>query len=184
MSRCADFDGDRGRVEDLIGGDAGERAAGYVADYVTAGALGERPMESSASTTSGRDSMVSQWSWMFWRDGDVGEIAGVLARDAADDAQLMRSEDAVGNADAHHEVFGGQALAALAAGGAHAVALGVDAPPLEVDGGPLGHHAGAAIAGKCAHFIEGFPRILLALEAFTFWAFVSLGGAAMVMESS
>ena len=45
----------------------------------------------------------------------------------------LRGEDAVGDADAHHEVVGGQAFAALAAGGADAVALRVDAPPLEVE---------------------------------------------------
>jgi len=98
-------------------------------------------------------------------DGDVGEVAGVLLRELRNDAKLARCENAVGDGDAHHEVIGGDALAALAAGGAHAVALGIDSPPLEVERGPLGHHAGAAFAGEGAHFIERFPRILFPLQA-------------------
>ena len=77
----------------------------------------------------------------------------------------LARDDAVGNADAHHEVIGGQAFAALAAGGANAIALGVNAPPFEVDGGPLGNDAGAAFAGKGAHLVKGLPWVLLALQA-------------------
>ena len=91
-------------------------------------------------------------------DGDVGEVAGVLAGEAADGAELAGSDDAVGNADAHHEVVGGEAFAALAAGGADAVALGVDAPPFEVQVGPLGQDAGAAGAGEFAHLDRRLPR--------------------------
>ena len=75
----------------------------------------------------------------------------------------LRGDDPVGNADAHHEVVRDQALATFAAGGAHSVALGVDAPPLEVMAGPLGDHAGAAFARKSAHLVECFPGILGAL---------------------
>ena len=102
---------------------------------------------------------------MFWRTVMSARLRAYFAREAADDAKLRGGDDAVGNADAHHEVFGGQALAALAAGSAHAVALGVDAPPLEVAGSPVGQHAGAALAGKRAHLIEGLPRVLFALQA-------------------
>jgi hypothetical protein len=97
-------------------------------------------------------------------DGDVGQVAGVLFGDLRDNAKLMCGQNAVGDGDAHHEVVGDQALAALAAGGAYAVALGVNAPPFEVERGPLGNDAGAAGAGKSADLIEGLPRILLALE--------------------
>ena len=84
---------------------------------------------------------------------------------SADDAELVGGEQAVGDADAHHEVLGGLAFAADAAGDAEAVALGVDAPPLEVGRGPLGHDAGAAIAGEVADLVERLPRVLLELEA-------------------
>ena len=98
-------------------------------------------------------------------DGDVGKIARVFAGEAADGAKLVGGEDAVGNADAHHEVVGGKAFAALAAGGADAIALRVDSPPLEVERGPLRDDAGAAFAGEGAHFVEGFPRVLGKFEA-------------------
>src|SRR5258708_4188111 len=83
-----------------------------------------------------------------------------------DDAQLMRSQDAVRDADAHHEEFSGLAFAALASGRAHSVALGINAPPLEVRGGPLRRNAGAALARKGANLVECLPRILFALQAF------------------
>jgi hypothetical protein len=104
---------------------------------------------------------------MFWRTVmSVGEVVCVLPRQAADDAKLAGGENAVGDADAHHEVIGSQAFAAFAAGDAHAVTLGVDAPPFEISGSPLGNHARAALAGKGAHLVERLPRLLLALEAF------------------
>ncbi len=98
--------------------------------------------------------------------GDVGQVARIFARQPADGAQLAGRDDPVRDPDAHHEVVGRQAFAALAARGAYAVALGVNAPPLEVGRSPLGHNTGAARPGKCAHFIERFPWILLALQAF------------------
>ena len=45
-------------------------------------------------------------------DGDVGEIAAVAAGDVGEDAGLIGAEDAIGDADPHHEVFGGLAFAA------------------------------------------------------------------------
>ena len=75
-------------------------------------------------------------------------------------------EDAVGQADAHHEVLGGFAFAVDATGDAEAVALGVDAPPLEVESGPLGEHGLAAHACELAYLVPGLPGILGELEAF------------------
>src|ERR1700738_902167 len=76
----------------------------------------------------------------------------------------MRGQDSVGDADAQHEVLSSQALAALAAGGAHAVALRVHAPPLEVESSPFWQHAGVAIPGELAHLVKGLPRVLFALK--------------------
>ena len=98
-------------------------------------------------------------------NGDVGKVASVLPRESADDAKLVGRQDAVWNGDTHHEVFRGQTLAALAADGANAIALRVNAPPFEVEGSPLGNDAGAALAGKGAHFVKGRPWVLFALQA-------------------
>ena len=127
--------------------------------------LGESPMASSASTTSGNDSMVSQCSWIFWRTVMSARLRAYLRVSEPIVAQLAGGEDAVGDADAHHEVVGRQTLAAFAAGRADAIALGVDAPPFEVGRGPFGHDAGSAFASEGAHFIERLPRVLLALKA-------------------
>src|SRR5208283_4571471 len=63
-----------------------------------------------------------------------------------------------------HEPIGRQALAALAAGCAHAVALRVNTPPLEVGRGPLRHHARPARARERTNLVKGLPRILFALQ--------------------
>ena len=81
---------------------------------------------------------------------------------------------AVWQGDAHHEVLRGFAFAARATGGANAVTLGVNPPPLEVEIGPFRKDGGAAqsreflISSKCS---QGF---LERLRRSTFWAFVSL----------
>ena len=98
---------------------------------------------------------------------DVGQVAGVFPRERADDAKLFGGDDAVGDGDAHHEVIGGESLAALAAGGAYPVTLRVDAPPLEVVGSPLGDDARAAGTSEGADLVEGFPGVLFALQAFS-----------------
>src|SRR5579859_1584020 len=99
-------------------------------------------------------------------DCDVGKVARMLAREAADGAKLMRRNDAVGDADAHHEVIGGKTFAALAASGSNAVALCVDAPPLEVHAGPIGNNTGAAFTREGTHFVKCFPGVLCELQTF------------------
>src|SRR5215469_10997890 len=82
----------------------------------------------------------------------------------ADRAQLARGEDAVGNADAQHEMLGGFALAALATDRANAVALRVNPPPLEINAGPFRRNAAAALERELTDLGDALPRILLALQ--------------------
>lgn len=56
-------------------------------------------------------------------------------------------------------------LAPLAADGAHAIALSVDAPPAEVRGEPLWRDGLIAFPGETLDFRKTPPRILLPLEA-------------------
>ena len=98
-------------------------------------------------------------------DGEVGDSVGVTAGEVGDRPQLVRSHHAVGNADAHHEALQRAAHAALAAGDARAVALGVNAPPAEVGADPFGGNGIEAFAGEAADFVQAFPRILCALQA-------------------
>ena len=118
--------------------EAGEGAAGDVADDVSAGALG--------AEADGGEGVDDFWQGLdgepveldVLAGGDVGEVAGVALAKVRDDAELMAGEEAVGEGDAHHEELRGFAFAADAASGSDSVALGVDAPPLEVEAGPLG----------------------------------------------
>ncbi len=160
-----DLDGERAGVEELGVVEPGERAAGDVADDVAAGALGREADlgELVGDLDQGADGEPVQLDVLA--GGDVGEVARVLLRDVRDDAQLVRGEHAVGQADAHHEELGGFAFAADAAGDAEPVALGVDAPPFEVEAGPLGRDGIAALRRVLAHLVPGFPRVLGELQA-------------------
>ena len=131
-----DLDGERAGVEQFVLVQAGERAAGDVADDVAAGSLGAEADggEGVDDLDQGADGEPVQLDVLA--GGDVGEVAGVLLGDVGDDARLGAGEQAVGQADAHHEVLGGFAFAVGSAGDADAVALGVDAPPLEVEARP------------------------------------------------
>src|ERR1035438_10166293 len=95
---------------------------------------------------------------------NVGQTARMLPRDSTNGAQLAGGEDAIGDGNTHHEVVGDQAFTALAADGTHAVALRVNAPPLEVEGGPFGNHTRPAGAREGANLVKGRPGILLLLQ--------------------
>ena len=73
---------------------------------------------------------------------------------------------AVGNADAHHEALQGAAFAALAAGYARTVALGVNAPPAEIGADPFGRDGVESIASEAPDFFQALPWIHGALQAF------------------
>ena len=141
---------------------AGERAAGDVADDVAAGSHGGEAggLEGLDDDGQGLDGEPVELDGLA--GGDVGEVAGVVDGEMAEGAELGGGEDAVGDGDTHHEVVGGEAFAAFAAGDAGSVALGVDAPPLEVETGPLGE--------------DGFA-VLFELEALGALGFGFLGGS-------
>ena len=160
-----DLGGKRSGVNQLIGGYSSQWTAGNVADHIAASSLGREPdsVERIHDLRQRLDGKPMELNILA--HGDIGEIARVLSRQSADDAKLRGGDNAVGNADAHHEEFGSQAFAAFAAGGSHAIALRIDAPPLEISGSPVGQHAFATLTGEGAHLIESRPRVLFALQA-------------------
>ena len=145
--------------------DAGEWAAGHVADHVAAGAFRREPDGAERFHDLGQRLDGEPVKLDVLADGDVGEIASVAARDFREDASLIGAQNAVGNADAHHEVVGRLAFAAFATRDASAVALGVNAPPAEVRA-PFLRDRRAAVAGEGANLVDRVPGILLALQAF------------------
>ena len=88
---------------------------------------------------------------------DVRKVARVLLRNLADRPQLVRGQQPVRQPDPHHEKFGGLAFAADPARGANAVALGVDAPPLEVQPRPLGRDRVPTLGGGVADLVPWPP---------------------------
>ena len=131
------LNGERTGVDEFMPVKAGQRASGHIAQYIAAGALGTEA-DGSERVDDLRQRLDGEPMQLdVLPGGDVGQVARVLFCQLADDAQLVRGQQAVGQADAHHEVLGRLAYAILASGDARAVALGVDAPPLEVELGPL-----------------------------------------------
>src|ERR1035437_8162460 len=174
------LDGDGRGVDQLIGSHSGQRTAGHVAHHIAARAFWRQAdgVESIHYLRQRFDAEPVKLNVLA--HGNVGQVAGILARDSADGAKLAGRDDAIRNADAHHEPIGGQAFSTLAADSAYSVALRVDTRPLEVGRGPLWDNAGAAGASEFAHFVEDLPGILFALEAlgtlgFGFFYFSSLG---------
>ena len=98
-------------------------------------------------------------------DRQVGGSAGVFLGDVGDGSKLVGMQQAVGNADAHHEEGQRLPFSVLAADHADAVALGVHAPPAEICSQPFGRDGIEAFAGKLADVVKAFPRILLPLQA-------------------
>jgi hypothetical protein len=98
--------------------------------------------------------------------GDVGNASRVLLRQIGDSAQLVRLQQPIRNADAHHEIRQGLPFSVFTAHHSGAVALRVHAPPAEVSADPLGRNRIETLAGKAADFIQALPRVLLSLQAF------------------
>ena len=109
-------------------------------------------------------------------DSDIDQIAAVFRSDIRDDFDLLRAGETIGQPDTHHEVLGRFAFPAFAAERTGPVALGIDAPPFEIGGGPFRKHRfpAAAKARISSHASHGFfSRLSRSMR----WAFVSLTSA-------
>jgi hypothetical protein len=156
----------RRSVDEFVAVQAGHRATGHIAHDIAAGAAGGKPhgIQSLDRHRKGIDRKPVQLDGLPRRN--IGQIASMIAGQRPNRAQLRCGRDAVGNPDPDHEEFSCFAGAAGPSGHSCAVALGIYAPPFEVELGPFRHHAGATFAGKGAYLLEGRPWIFLPLEAF------------------
>src|SRR5579864_6422121 len=77
----------------------------------------------------------------------------------------MRLQQAVWNADAHHEIGERLPFPIRTADDTGTVSLGVYAPPAKIRTNPLGRDRGEAVTRKSADLLEPLPRILFAFEA-------------------
>jgi len=76
----------------------------------------------------------------------------------------VRMEQAVRNANPHHEEGQRLPFSVLAPDDSNAIALRVHAPPAEICTQPLGRDRIESFAGELADVIEAFPRILFPLQ--------------------
>jgi len=121
-----------GNVGDFVSVNSSQGAAGDVAGDVAAGAGG--------AEADGPEAFEEFWKIFdaypveldVLADGDVGNAVAEVVGEIGDGSGLFAGEEAVGDADADHEVGDGFAFAVFAADDASAVALGVNAPRAEV----------------------------------------------------
>src|ERR1700720_4118797 len=118
--------------------DSRQGAAGYVAGYVAAGAGGAEAYGPEAFEKFGKIFYADPVELDVLADGDVGYAVAEVVGEIGDGVGLFAGEEAVGDADADHEVGDGFAFAVFAADDADAVALGVNAPGAEVSAQPFG----------------------------------------------
>lgn len=145
-------------VEDFIGEVAGQRAADDVARGVAAGELGDQADSLEAGENVGGVLDGEPVELDVLAGGDVAEAAGVLLGDEGDFAELRGGEEAVGDADAEHEV-------AIAVG-----LLLIEAEPAEADEVLIGD-GGEAFFRITGDIIPDGEAVLLAFEGFDFVEF-------------
>jgi hypothetical protein len=86
--------------------------------------------------------------------GEVRDRPGLLAR-----------QQAVGDANAHHEKFGGLAFAVLTTDDPDAISLRVYPPGTQIRREPFRRNRRVAVPGKVLDCVKMLPGILLALDA-------------------
>ena len=139
---------DGGGVDDLVGGDPGERAAEDHARGVAArlGGLQAHGLEAAPDLGDVLDPDPVVLDVL--PVADVGGAPGELGGDVGEDAELGQGEGAAVEAGAEHEVLVGE-LGVVELGGASAVdpglALGVEPPPAEPPTEVLGRDGGEAL---------------------------------------
>src|SRR5262245_2848182 len=76
----------------------------------------------------------------------------------------MRTQDAVRQTDAHHEVFSCESLSAFTADSANTIALRVDSPPLEIRVCPFWRDAAASISSELPNLLDVLPGIQFSFQ--------------------
>src|SRR3984957_14405973 len=99
-------------------------------------------------------------------NGDIRNSVGVLTAEIGDGPQLPGTHHAVRNANAHHEALQCPAFSALPAGYSRPVSLGVNTPPAKIGSDPFGRNGFESFTGKAPDFVQPFPGIQRALQAF------------------
>ena len=155
---------ERRGVDDLVGVDSCERAAGDVARVVAARSHRREadPPQGLEDLRQVLDPHPVELDVLPHRE--VGDAARVPLRQVRDRPDLVGDEPAVRDPDPHHEVREGPALSACAANGADTVALRVDPPPPEVRAKPLRRNRLETLAGEAPDLAERLPRVQLPLE--------------------
>src|SRR6266852_451862 len=155
---------ERRGVEQLVGVQTGDRAAGDVPRDVAARAHAGHTLQPERVEDLRQALERHPVELDVLADRDVGDAATVPLGDIRDGPELVRLEPAARNPDSHHQMPNGLPLAALPTDRADPVALRVDAPPAEVRAEPLGRDRVPALAREALDVGIGFPGIQLALE--------------------
>ena len=160
------FQRKRRSIADLVRIHAGDRAAGDVARDIAAGADRVQADAPEFLEHLGKSLDRDPVQLNVLPHGEIGDAAGVAAGQTGDGSQLVRSQQAVGNANPQHEERQRQPLAVLAADHPRAIALRVNSPPAEVGPNPFRRNRVEAFPRKAANLGQPFPGIHGALQAF------------------
>ncbi len=158
------LDRQRRRIDDLVAIESSQRAARNIANNVAAGALRAEPHSSQRIHHLGKRFNRQPMQLNILPRSDIGEVPRVLLRELTNHPQLRAGQNAIRQPNAHHEEFSGLAFATDSTGRTHAIALGVNAPPLEVGPSPLRKHRLAAFPRELADLVPGVPGVLCKLQ--------------------
>src|SRR5690242_19568457 len=92
--------------EEFVTRNSGERASGPGAHDTAASALRSQTYGGDGVQRLEQSRIRQPMELDVLTNGDVSQIAGVLLGDCSDGAQLLRSDNATRQPDAHHEVLG------------------------------------------------------------------------------
>src|ERR1051325_7387839 len=95
---------------------------------------------------------------------DIRQAAAVLLGERRYFADLIAAQQAVGDANAHHEILRRLPFSVFAADDAQAVTLRVNSPGAKIRTEPFGRNGSMPLARKFTDFVEVIPRELFALQ--------------------
>jgi len=97
-------------------------------------------------------------------DGDIGNAVSVAAREFGNGAQLVGTQQTVGNPDSHHEALQRAAFPALTAGYARPITLRVHTPPAKIGPNPLRRNGIETLAREPSDLVQTLPWVFGAFE--------------------
>src|SRR5438552_9505010 len=152
-------------VKVFLSGQSRDGAAGDVADHVAA-CSGSRQSRLLQLINQIRNRLNRQPVQLHvLPHSDIRNAAAIVFCQASQYANLIATQNAVWNTNAHHKKLGGFSLSIFSAHYTHTVALRVNTPRTEIRTQPFLRNRRVSITSKRANFVQVVPGELFALQA-------------------